>query len=151
MNPKGRVVVACDDLFFRVNLEGRIRAAGLEPIGVASKKALESALFPSEENGPSTPGAPPPADLPLPRAGIVDLHLRSGEAIAIISRLASLRPGMPILAFGSHVERDTLDQARRAGAVALPRSRFVREFPSLMGKIATGTWTPVQLSSDEPS
>jgi len=139
MSARGRVVVVCDDLFFRVHLEARVRASGLEPVGVGTKKGLEAALAPSE------PVSPEP---PLPRAGIVDLHLQSGEAIEIISRLAALRPGMPILAFGAHVERDTLDRARRAGAVALPRSRFVREFPALMGKIAMGTWSMTETAPE---
>jgi DNA-binding NtrC family response regulator len=125
MSSSRRVIVACDDMFFRVNLEARIRTAGLEPVGVDSLEAVNQAL---------TAGAP--------RAAFVDLHLRGSAAIPIIDRLVVSRPGMPIISFGSHVDSDLLDSARRAGAVALPRSRFDREFASLLSKISVGILTP---------
>ena len=127
MSASRRVFVACDDMFFRVNLEARVRTAGLEPVGVDSLEAVNQAL---------AAGAP--------RAAFVDLHLRGGAAIPIIDRLAVSRPGMPIISFGSHLDADLLDSARRAGAVALPRSRFDREFATLLGKISVGLPTPSQ-------
>lgn len=128
MSASRRVFVVCDDMFFRVNLEARIRTAGLEPVGVDSLEAVNEAL---------AQGAP--------RAAFVDLHLRGQQAIAIIDRLAVSRGGMPIISFGSHVDADLLDSARRAGAVALPRSRFDREFATLLSKISVGiSTTPLQ-------
>lgn len=128
MSASRRVFVACDDMFFRVNLEARIRTAGLEPVGVDSLEAVNQALAQG-----------------LPRAAFVDLHLRGQGAIPIIDRLAVARPGMPIISFGSHVDSDLLDSARRAGAVALPRSRFDREFATLLSKISVGILpTPLQ-------
>jgi DNA-binding NtrC family response regulator len=128
MSASRRVFVACDDMFFRVNLEARIRTAGLEPVGVDSLEAVNQAL---------AEGAP--------RAAFVDLHLRGQAAIPIIDRLANARPGMHIISFGSHVDADLLDSARRAGAVALPRSRFDREFATLLSKISVGILTsPLQ-------
>ncbi|HEV8479546.1 MAG TPA: response regulator [Candidatus Eisenbacteria bacterium] len=125
MSASRRVFVACDDMFFRVNLEARIRSAGLEPVGVERLDAVNEAL----QAGP-------------PRAAFVDLHLRGQQAIPIIERLAGAKPGMPIISFGSHVDQDLLDAARRAGAVALPRSRFDREFATLLGKISVGVLSP---------
>src|SRR5262245_62097232 len=125
MSASNRVFVACDDMFFRVNLEARIRSAGLEPVGVDSLEAVNTAL---------ASGAP--------RAAFVDLHLRKEAAIPIIDRLSASRPGMPIISFGSYCEGDILYRARRAGAVALPRSRFDRDFASILGKIAVGTLSP---------
>lgn len=125
MSGSRRVFVACDDMFFRVNLEARIRTAGLEPVGVDSLEAANQALAEGS-----------------PRAAFVDLHLRGQAAIPIIERLAISRPGMPIISFGSHVDAELLDSARRAGAVALPRSRFDREFANLLGKISVGILTP---------
>jgi DNA-binding NtrC family response regulator len=125
MSASRRVFVACDDMFFRVNLEARIRTAGLEPVGVDSLEALNTAL---------AAGAP--------RAAFVDLHLRGQAALPIIDRLMVSRPGMPIISFGSHLDSDLLDSARRAGAVALPRSRFDREFARLLSKISVGIFTP---------
>jgi DNA-binding NtrC family response regulator len=128
MSASRRVFVACDDMFFRVNLEARIRTAGLEPVGVDSLEAVNDAL---------AAGAP--------RAAFVDLHLRGQAAVPIIDRLAISRPGMPIISFGSHLDSDLLDAARRAGAVALPRSRFDREFATLLSKISVGVLTtPLQ-------
>jgi len=133
MSASRRVFVACDDMFFRVNLEARIRTAGLEPVGVDSLEAVNEALA----AGP-------------PRAAFVDLHLRRQAAIPIIERLVVSRPGMIIISFGSHVEGDLLDSARRAGAVALPRSRFDREFATLLQKISVGVLTPT-LQSPPPT
>ena len=127
MSASRRVFVVCDDMFFRVNLEARIRTAGLEPVGVDSLQAVNEAL---------AQGAP--------RAAFVDLHLRGQAAISIIDRLVVSRPGMPVISFGSHIDGDLLDSARRAGAVALPRSRFDREFASLLSKISVGLPTPSQ-------
>jgi len=133
MSASRRVFVACHDMFFRVNLEARIRTAGLEPVGVDSLEAVNEALA----AGP-------------PRAAFVDLHLRGQAAIPIIERLVVSRPGMIIISFGSHVEGDLLDSARRAGAVALPRSRFDREFATLLQKISVGVLTPT-LQSPPPT
>jgi len=44
MSASRRVFVACDDMFFRVNLEARIRAAGLEAVGVERLDAVNEAL-----------------------------------------------------------------------------------------------------------
>lgn len=122
MSPSQRVFIACDDLFFRVNLEARVRSVNLEPVGVDTLEAVNAAL---------------PAG--APRAAFVDLHLRGDQAVPIVERLSNAKPGMPIICFGSHVDQDLLDRARRAGGVALPRSRFVREFPTLLSKLGVGT------------
>ena len=124
MTATQRVFIACDDLFFRVNLEARVRSVNLEPVGVDTLEAVNAAL---------SAGAP--------RAAFVDLHLRGDQAVPIVERLSNARPGMPVICFGSHVDQDLLDRARRAGGVALPRSRFVREFPSLLAKLGVGTLT----------
>lgn len=124
MTASQRVFIACDDLFFRVNLEARVRSVNLEPVGVDTLEAVNAAL---------SAGAP--------RAAFVDLHLRGDQAVPIVERLSNAKPGMPIICFGSHVDQDLLDRARRAGGVALPRSRFVREFPSLLAKLGVGTLT----------
>lgn len=122
MTASQRVFIACDDLFFRVNLEARVRSVNLEPVGVDTLEAVNEAL---------KAGAP--------RAAFVDLHLHGEEAVPIVERLSNAKPGMPIICFGSHVDQELLDRARRAGGVALPRSRFVREFPSLLAKLGVGT------------
>ncbi len=64
-----------------------------------------------------------------PRAAYVDLALP--EARSIIADLAAV--GVPVTAFGPHVDESALEAARRAGAeAALPRSRFFRQLPQLL-------------------
>jgi len=127
-----RVLVCCDDIFFRVNLEARIREAHLAPVAATRAAEVDALLAPGAAAAP--PGEPPSRL----RAAVVDLHALSGEAVRLIERLAALQPDLPILAFGSHVERELLASARRAGATALPRSRFVREYPAFMQKVGLG-------------
>jgi hypothetical protein len=46
---------------------------------------------------------------------------------------AVVATGARVIAFGSHVDRDTLDAARAAGCTeVLPRSRFFADLPSLL-------------------
>jgi len=137
-----RVLVCCDDVFFRVNIEARIREARLQPVAASRLAEVEAQMAPPEPGG--TAGA---AESRV-RAAVVDLHALSGEAVRIITRLAAAQPGLPILAFGSHVERELLESARRAGAIAMPRSRFVREYPEFMHKVGLGIPPAV---SDPPS
>jgi hypothetical protein len=57
-------------------------------------------------------------------AVVIDLHRYAG-AVTEVRRAA---PGARIIAFGSHVDTDALDQALEDGAdAALPRSRFFRD------------------------
>ncbi len=119
-----RVLVCCDDLFFRVHIEARIREARLMPLPVIRLAELEPALAPEE-------GPPPHL-----RAAVVDLQTRSGDALAILMRLAEKFPGLPMLAFG--VEPAAMEAARRAGAAAIPRSHFGRDFGEFISKVAVG-------------
>lgn len=120
-----RVWIACEDLFFRINLEARVREAGMVPFSVSTPDALEKALDPS---------APPP------RAAAVDVHLPKDRAFELIRRISQARPGIPLLAFGAHTEKEMLARAQEAGAAAMPRSRFVREFPAMLQKVALGLY-----------
>jgi hypothetical protein len=72
-----------------------------------------------------------PSDLaaaaPGARLVVVDLS-RPGvlEAVPEVARLA------PVLGFGSHVDTAVLEAATRAGAQALPRSRFFARLGELL-------------------
>jgi hypothetical protein len=64
------------------------------------------------------------------RVVVVDLG-RPGILDVLPAVVAS---GARVVAFGSHVDRDTLDAARAAGcAEVLPRSRFFASIPELLG------------------
>lgn len=60
---------------------------------------------------------------------VVDLS-RPGVVDALPGLVAS---GVRVVGFGSHVDRDTLEAAKDAGASALPRSEFFRRIGELLG------------------
>ena len=83
---------------------------------------------------------PPVSFLPTPAAlveaaggatvAVVDLG-RPGVLDALPALVAT---GVRVVAFGSHVDRETLDAARAAGCEeVLPRSAFFRDLASLLG------------------
>ncbi|HEY8470908.1 MAG TPA: hypothetical protein VIL18_14750 [Longimicrobiales bacterium] len=70
-----------------------------------------------------------------PRLVLVDLEARAADPAGTIARLRATPEGagVPIVAFGSHVNRDAIEAARAAGATrVLARSAFVRELPGLL-------------------
>ena len=84
--------------------------------------------------GPPVSFVPTPAALVEAAEGaavaVVDLG-RPGVAAVLPALVAT---GVRVVAFGSHVDRDTLDAARAAGCEeVLPRSAFFRDLPSLLG------------------
>jgi hypothetical protein len=110
-----RVIALVPDLLFGSNVAGAVEAAGHEPVLVSDAEALRREL---------------------PGAGllIVDLTADATERIQEVARLR--RPGLPTLAFYSHVEADVRDQAEQAGfELVVPRSRMAREGASLVGRL----------------
>jgi hypothetical protein len=84
--------------------------------------------------GPAVSFLPTPAAVveaaPGATVAVVDLG-RPGAVGALPALVAT---GVRVVAFGSHVDRDTLDAARSAGChEVLPRSAFFRDLPSLLG------------------
>ena len=66
-------------------------------------------------------------------ADLALIDLEADGAHEAIARCAAARPRPRTVAFGSHVRRDALEQARAAGAdEALPRSAFVARLPALL-------------------
>jgi hypothetical protein len=113
-----RVVAFVPDLLFGSKVFEAIRAAGHEPVPAADEDALRVALTDAG-------------------AVIVDLTLDAAERTELV-RDAS-RPGLPVLAFYSHVEADVRERARAAGfALTVPRSRMAREGPALIARLLEG-------------
>ena len=84
--------------------------------------------------GPPVSFAPTPEELVVAAAeadvAVVDLG-RPGVVDVLPALVAT---GARVVAFGSHVDRATLDAARDAGcAEVLPRSRFFASIPELLG------------------
>jgi len=75
------------------------------------------------------------------RALFVDLDCGQ-DGIALISHLKSTVTGVPVIAFGSHVATELLDQARQAGAdYVMPRSQFTEQLPSMIKQFGEDTTT----------
>jgi hypothetical protein len=65
-------------------------------------------------------------------AGVVVVDLGRPGVLDVLP--AVVAGGGRVVAFGSHVDRDTLDAARAAGCTeVMPRSAFFRDLPSLLG------------------
>ena len=111
------VVVALEtDLFFSVRIEDAARAAGARPVVVESAAALWEAIE------------------AWPALVLIDLAAASGwdEVVRRAKSLPEFR-AIPIVAFGSHVDTDTLKAARQAGCDhAWARSHFTTELPQLI-------------------
>ena len=64
---------------------------------------------------------------------LLDLDFRGFDALAEASRWKASKTPPTLVAFGSHVDAEALESARRAGFDrVLPRSRFVRELEELL-------------------
>jgi DNA-binding NarL/FixJ family response regulator len=113
------VIALTADLFFRAKIEEAAKALGLARPRFASS---------AEQAGKLAGEEPAPGALVL-----LELGPRTGgvEAVAKIKELA---PGARIVAFGSHVDTETLERARSLGATeVMARSRFANEMPRIMG------------------
>lgn len=104
-----RVGVVVPNLFLRVPVDAAVRGVGAEPVGLA-------------EPGEATARGC--------RVVVVDLDAVGSTALDAVSRLTAA--GVVVLAFGPHVDAARLAAARSAGAVALPRSAFLRRLPDLL-------------------
>lgn len=106
-----QVAVVTGDLLDRTRIEEAVRRAGLEPLTLADRAAVERALAES-----------------VPDVALVDLRIGEGERI--VGLLAAA--GVEVTVFGPHVDEAALERARAAGAAeALPRSRFFSQLPRM--------------------
>ena len=107
-----RVLAFIPDLLFGSNVVGALRAGGHEPVLLGDAESLRREL----------PGAD---------ALIVDLTSGAAERIEL-----ARAPGVPVLAFYSHVESEVRELAQDAGfEMVVPRSRMAREGPQLIDRL----------------
>ena len=132
--PPRHVLIVCNDLYFRVHLESQVRAAGMLSVPIASAAAAAEV---------------PQRDEMSVRGAVVDLRWDGGDPVEAIRVFAAMPDPFPILAFGPHVERDALAQARAAGAIAMPRSRFVREYEGFLQALSLGLPWPGERTLEE--
>jgi len=106
------------DLIFTTKITGTAKALGKEVLatgGSALAKAMLSAWRPE----------------------VVFVDLAAGDLVApaALAAYREIVPGVPFVAFGSHVDTRALADAAEAGCdPVLPRSRFTIELPALIGK-----------------
>jgi DNA-binding NarL/FixJ family response regulator len=112
----------CDDLIFFSRVAATARAAGL----VVRQARSPAAVLELARQEP-------------PGGVILDLHADGLDLPALLAGLREVCPAMPrTVAFGSHVEADTLRAARAAGCDrVLPRSRFVKEVEDALAEWLT--------------
>ncbi len=70
---------------------------------------------------------------------IIDLGMAEIEIEEAVARLREAAGSVPIIAYGSHVDKVRLDAARAAGCNdVMPRSRFSAELPALLRRYSRG-------------
>lgn len=109
----------CDDLVFGSKVTATGRAHGV-PVAVAR--------------------TPAGAVAKLPGVGclIVDLHLPGLDVAALMAEVRAAGE-VKVIAFGSHVDVETLKAARRAGCdLVMPRSQFVVELETKLAEWGRG-------------
>ena len=116
------VIAVIDDLFF----QAKVRTA-LQHLGLAAE------ILP---NGGRLLAHLQEGDAPA--LVIVDLTLRSGDAISLVRGLRAAEHGrsVPILAFGSHVAVEVQKEALQAGASqVVAKSAFAKRLPQLVRQL----------------
>jgi CheY-like chemotaxis protein len=103
-----------DDLMFVSRISGTARDLGLAVKAARSTEALVRL-----------------ARQQAPRCVIVDLSNPGLDLASLLGQLGEIGAPMPrVVAYGSHVDAETLRRAREAGCdPVLPRSKFVEELP----------------------
>lgn len=117
--PKRAVVILEPDLFFSPRLEDVVRAHGGRPVTVETPPAFREAIDNSD---------PALALLDLATPGNWELTIRQLKGSPETKHV-------PIIAFGSHVDVETLAKARRAGVDhAWARSRMMEELVEVVDR-----------------
>jgi CheY-like chemotaxis protein len=117
------VIAVVDDLLFGSKIRAAAKAAGGAIAFARGRQAIAAAL---RDKSP---------DLVL-----IDLEGQSGDAIEMIRFIrAEAGAGLRMIAFGSHVNVERLEAAKRAGCnQALARSALVNMLPRLLSPSAAG-------------
>jgi CheY-like chemotaxis protein len=107
-------LLLCDDLIFTSRITGTARALGLT---VKAARTAEQVVEMARQQAPT--------------CVLVDLGNPGLDLGALLRQLGEVcRPPPRVVAYGSHVDTDTLRAARAAGCdPVLPRSKFVEELP----------------------
>jgi DNA-binding NarL/FixJ family response regulator len=115
--PAAPGLLLSDDLIFTSRVTGTARAQGLLVEAVRSPEALLALARDA-----------------APRCVLIDLHNPGLNLPELLRQLREACPAMPrLVAYGSHVDTETLRAARAAGCdLVLPRSKFVEDLPAAL-------------------
>ena len=130
------VVIVEPDLFFSVRLEDVVQAAGGDPVTIEEADQLVEAVART-----------------FPVLALLDLKTPGDWEAAV--RQCKLKPHtrlVPIYAFGSHVDVETLQRARRAGADhAWARSKMMEELVEVVDRHVHPPVRHLEGCADPPS
>src|SRR5262245_44050284 len=105
-----------DDMMFTSRITGTARDLGFE-IKVARSQAGLETLIQSQ----------------APAALIIDLANPGLNLEGLLTAAKAVNPAVTVVAYGSHVDSETLKEARKAGCdQVLPRSQFADRLPQLL-------------------
>ena len=113
------VLIVVDDLFFLTKIQTTLKHLGLTAQVVTQRAALQAYVRAAM----------------TPVLVVVDLTLRTDDAVAVIRAIRATDSGVPIavLAFGAHVAVETRQQALQAGAdQVVAKSAFANHLPDLI-------------------
>jgi CheY-like chemotaxis protein len=119
-----RVVAVVRDLFFAIRIRDTLRPHGYAVEVAKSADALHQALAAPAE---------------LPALVIVDLAFAAADPPGLIADLKGdpATAGLPILAFGSHLDHASRDAAKAAGADrVVANSKLAEDLPALVDRYA---------------
>ena len=112
----GKVLFVSDDVFFWARVQGTAKTLGRDIQRIGDEASMDAAF---REGG-------------VARV-IVDLGVRSVDALAWARRWKAVSPAPRLLAFGSHVDEAGLAAARDAGFdEVMPNSKFNRSLAELL-------------------
>jgi DNA-binding NarL/FixJ family response regulator len=113
----GKVLLVSDDVMFWAKVHGLAKAAGVPATRISDEAAMEAAV--REGN--------------LAKV-FADLGSRSVDLIGWAPRLKALAPPPRLIAYGSHVDTESLRRAVEAGYdEVMPNSQFHRSLAELLG------------------
>ncbi len=116
------IIYCCADLIFATKIRSTAETLGVASRPVRNADMLAKRLDQVNDGKPNGP------------VTCFMLDLDTGEdGLALIGQVKGHSPSVPILAFGSHVATELLEEARRRGADdVLPRSAFTARLPQLI-------------------
>lgn len=114
-----RVLVVVDDLFFLAKIQTTLKHLGLTAQVLTQRATIQAYIKAAV----------------APVLVVVDLTIRTDDAVAVINAIRATDSGAPIaiLAFGAHVAVETQQQALQAGADrVVAKSTFSHHLPDLI-------------------